>query len=246
MAVAEVFDSTPERVARYTRPDELHQAFNFDYLEAPWDAGTLRRIIDASLAATACASWVLSNHDRQRHRTRFGSVARARAAAVLTFALPGSAYVYQGDELGLPEVLDIPAELRQDPGKERDGCRVPLPWCGDAPPFGFGPSQLSWLPVPADWAGLTVRAQRADPGSMLALYQAILKARKRLAGPLVWLPAAQDVLAFGRDGGFVCTANLSAGSVALPAGDVILASGPLPGGRLPPDTAVWTRALRSP
>jgi alpha-glucosidase len=241
MAVAEVFDSTPERVARYIRGDELHQAFNFDYLEAPWDAGILRRIIDASLAATDNASWVLSNHDRQRHRTRFGSVARARAAAVLTLALPGSAYVYQGDELGLPEVLDIPAELRRDPGKDRDGCRVPLPWLGDAPPFGFGPSARSWLPMPADWAGLTVQAQRDDPGSVLALYKQILRARKRLGGPLVWLPAQQDVLLFGRDGGFVCAANLSGAPVALPAGEVVVASGPLPDGELPPDTAVWVR-----
>jgi len=241
MAVAEVFDSTPERVARYIRGDELHQAFNFDYLEAPWDAGILRRIIDASLAATDNASWVLSNHDRQRHRTRFGSVARARAAAVLTLALPGSAYVYQGDELGLPEVLDIPAELRQDPGKDRDGCRVPLPWLGDAPPFGFGPSARSWLPMPADWAGLTVQAQRDDPGSVLALYKQILRVRVRLDGPLVWLPAQQDVLLFGRDGGFVCAANLSGAPVALPAGEVVVASGPLPDGELPPDTAVWVR-----
>ncbi|HWB38083.1 MAG TPA: alpha-amylase family glycosyl hydrolase, partial [Rugosimonospora sp.] len=134
MAVAEAWASTPQRLARYVAPDELHQAFNFDFLDAPWDAQALRHTVDACVAAAdivgAPTTWVLSNHDKQRHVTRLGSLARARAAALLMLALPGSAYLYQGEELGLAEVLDLPADARQDPvwfrsgGTDpgRDGC----------------------------------------------------------------------------------------------------------------------------
>jgi alpha-glucosidase len=265
MAVAEVFSSTPERVARYVCGDELHQAFNFDYLEAPWDATTLRTIIDRSLAASglvnAPATWVLSNHDRQRHVTRYGGGAlglrRARAAALLMLALPGSAYLYQGDELGLPEVLDLPPEVREDPlwirsgGAEpgRDGCRVPLPWSGDRPPFNFGPSTRSWLPAPSAWSILTVDAQTADPTSMLRLYRAALRIRRThpaLGGnspdphALRWHPSPKDVLMFARSPGLVCATNLGSTGVDLPAyGTPLLASTPFQGPTLPPDTTAW-------
>ncbi|WP_433613483.1 glycoside hydrolase family 13 protein [Dactylosporangium sp. CA-139114] len=251
MAVAEVFDTEPERVARYVAADELHQAFNFDFLEAPWDPAELRRIIDASLAAAAGVgappTWVISNHDRRRPVTRFGDgvvgLRRARAAALLMLGLPGAAYVYQGEELGLPEVLDLPDEVRTDPqwvrsgGAEpgRDGCRVPLPWEGDEPPFGFGPGERAWLPMPPDWAGRTVAAQRADPGSTLNLYRDAIRLR-RPATTLTWRPAPDGVLCFETEG-FLVAANLGGSAFTLPR-EPVLASSPV-GGTLPPDTTVW-------
>ncbi|WP_327168005.1 glycoside hydrolase family 13 protein [Streptomyces subrutilus] len=197
IGVAEAWAPTSERLARYVRPDELHQAFNFRFLNCPWDTGALRAVIDESLAATSAVgaptTWVLSNHDVVRHVTRYGGgergLARARAAALLMLALPGSAYVYQGEELGLPEVLDLPDDVRQDPafrrtaGQEglRDGCRVPIPWSGRRPPYDFGPAG-SWLPQPDDWAGLSVAAQTGDPHSTLELYRAALELRRALPG----------------------------------------------------------------
>ncbi|MFD0820002.1 glycoside hydrolase family 13 protein, partial [Micromonospora zhanjiangensis] len=182
MAVAEAWAETPQRLARYVGPDELHQAFNFDFMDAVWSVDSFRKVVDTALAEAAVVgaptTWVLSNHDRQRHVTRYGDgevgLRRARAAALLMFALPGCVYLYQGEELGLPEVLDLPAEVRQDPsfrrtGESRDGCRVPLPWHGDTPPYGFGPdgSTRSWLPAPTTWGPLSVAAQTGDPASTL-------------------------------------------------------------------------------
>ncbi|MDG4859584.1 glycoside hydrolase family 13 protein, partial [Streptomyces sp. T-3] len=180
--VGEVWTPDPVRFARYLRPDELHTAFNFPFLQSPWDAPALRKVIDSTLAehapVDATATWVLSNHDTTRHITRYGrtdtsyaldgrrvhgapvdlelGTRRARAAALLTMALPGCVYVYQGDELGLWEVEDIPDALRQDPafvqsgGTDigRDGCRVPLPWGDEAP------DAPAWLPRPAEWETL--------------------------------------------------------------------------------------------
>jgi alpha-glucosidase len=249
MAVAEAWASTPERLARYVGPDELHQAFNFDYLDAPWSATELRATIDACVAAAdivgAPTTWVLSNHDKQRHRTRLGSLARARAAALLMLALPGSAYLYQGEELGLEEVLDLPGESRQDPqwfrsgGAEvgRDGCRVPLPWTPSAPAYGFSSTGKSWLPQP-DWSALAVDTQRADPDSTLALYQAALRLRRSFTGRLAWRDSPAGVLDFERDG-LRCVVNISDAPVPLPAGTPALASGPLPDATLPADTTVW-------
>ncbi|MFF2788062.1 alpha-amylase family glycosyl hydrolase [Streptomyces sp. NPDC058049] len=245
IGVAEAWAPTSERLALYVRPDELHQAFNFRFLNCPWDPAAMRTVIDESLAATtavgAPTTWVLSNHDVVRHVTRYGGgargLARARAAALLMLALPGSAYLYQGEELGLPEVADLPDQVRQDPafrrgrrqpwdsdgpaGSEgeaggagssapaacgpqvgapsgpgprtegasepegqdglRDGCRVPLPWSGAEPPYGFGPSG-SWLPQPAGWGGLSVAAQTGDPHSTLELYRAALELRRAMPG----------------------------------------------------------------
>jgi alpha-glucosidase len=175
-------------------------------------------------------------------------VRRARAAALLAMALPGAVYIYQGEELGLPEVEDLPDDLRQDPiwsrsghtDPGRDGCRVPLPWSGDEPPFGFGGDP--WLPQPPGWKDLTAEAQEADPGSMLNLYRDALALRREHLGDgsLTWLPSDDGVLAFTRDSGLTCVVNLGAGPVPL-TGEVLLASGPLPGGLLPPDTAAWLR-----
>jgi len=250
MAVAEAWVPSPERVARYVRPDELHQAFNFDYLTAPLRAADLRRVIDASLAACATVgappTWVLGNHDTVRPVTRYGSLGRARAAALLMLALPGSAYVHQGEELGLPEV-DLPVEVRRDPalarsGHSRDGCRVPLPWSGAAAPYGFGGAP-TWLPQPDAWAGLSVEAQTGDPESTVELYRAALRIRRSSwagSGALRWLdPPAPEVLAFTREPGLVCVANLGSEPMTLD-GRPILASGPLnDDGTLPPDTTAW-------
>ena len=182
MMVAEAWIAPQARLVRYIRGDEMQQAFNFDYLLAHWDAAEIRAVVDNSLAASAAVgaptTWVMSNHDSVRHASRYGlrkpgarpkgidaageqpdeplGLRRARAAALLTLALPGSAYIYQGEELGLPEHTTLDARYRQDPaffrtqGAEigRDGCRVPLPWQADAPSFGFGPGEKSWLPQP--------------------------------------------------------------------------------------------------
>jgi alpha-glucosidase len=184
---------------------------------------------------------------------------RARAAALLMLALPGGAYVYQGEELGLPEAEDLPDEVRQDPVFEqtgrtrrgRDGSRVPLPWSGDRPPYGFSPAGAArppWLPQPADWARLTAAAQSDQPGSMLTLYRQALRTRRELPalgdGDLRWLESPAGTLDFTREPGFRCLVNVSADPVAVPeANTIVLASGPLtPGGRVPADTTVWLSA----
>ncbi|HEY0696270.1 MAG TPA: alpha-amylase family glycosyl hydrolase, partial [Micromonospora sp.] len=242
MAVAEAWAETPQRLARYIGPDELHQAFSFDFLDATWSADSFRKVIDTALAEStivgAPTTWVLSNHDRQRHVTRYGDgevgLRRARAAALLMLALPGCVYLYQGEELGLPEVLDLPDELRQDPaflrtGESRDGCRVPVPWSGELAPYGFGPagSELSWLPAPATWQALSVAAQTGDPSSTLELYRSALRIRRSHpaldggavatggASGMAWLDSESGVLVFSRaatgpdSADLVCVVNLS-------------------------------------
>jgi alpha-glucosidase len=275
--IGEIWLADAARLARYTRPDELHTVFNFPYLSCPWDAGQLREVIDDTLAQQAPATWVLSNHDVDRHVSRYGradtsfdldhrdhtqpvdlvlGTRRARAAALLTMALPGAVYVYQGEELGLWEVEDIPDDRRQDPiwlrtrGKDpgRDGSRVPLPWSGVEPPFGFSPPGASaqpWLPQPKEWRDLTVEAESGDPGSMLELYRAALRVRRTWLGTsMTWLPASDGVLAFDRADAVRCVVNLSATPAALPEhSTVLLASAPLPDGLLPPDTAVWLKKI---
>ncbi|MEU6719919.1 glycoside hydrolase family 13 protein [Nonomuraea sp. NPDC046802] len=271
--IGEVWLPDQERFARYLRPDELHTAFNFDFLSCAWDPADLRRSIDLTLATHtpigAPPTWVLSNHDVTRPVTRYGRAdttfehggrlhgtpsdpelgyRRARAAALLALALPGSVYVYQGEELGLPEVEDLPDEVRQDPmharsggaNPGRDGCRIPLPWSGDEPPFGFG-TGTPWLPQPDSWRKLTAEAQRTDLGSMLNLYRNGLALRRQLLGDgtLTWLSLGERVLAFVRDSGLTSVTNLGTDPVPLPAGEVVLASGPLEDSALPSDTTVW-------
>jgi alpha-glucosidase len=261
MAVGEVWVFDDERLAAYLRPDELQLAFNFRMLKAEWAADDLRTAVDHSLAAVAAtpapACWVLSNHDVSRHVSRYGGGAlgtrRARAAVLLLLALPGVAYLYNGEELGLPDV-DLPDEVLQDPVWERSGrtargrdrCRVPMPWSGTAPPYGFSTSSDTWLPMPDGWGPLAVEAQRDDAHSMLSLYRTALGLRSgapSFAGEgLQWLPAPDGCLAFRRPGGLVCLVNLSAADVPLPEGRVLLASGDVDGGSLPPDAAVWLHA----
>ncbi len=258
--VGEAWVDTSGQLARYVRPDELHTAFNFSFLLAPWDAKAMRAAIDESIGALAAVgappTWVLSNHDVVRHATRYGSVRRARAGALLMLALPGGAYVYQGEELGLAQVEDLPDEVLQDPtffrsggaDRGRDGARVPLPWSGDAPPFGFGPpGSAPWLPQPDEWAALTAERQRPDPGSTLNLYRDALRLRRELAlgeTPLEWAPdGGEGVLLFRRGSRFACAVNLGDGAATVPVdGKVLIASVPLADPRVvPADTAVWWR-----
>ncbi|MFJ4159385.1 glycoside hydrolase family 13 protein [Microbacterium testaceum] len=277
---AEAWLPTVEQTALWVRPDEMHQAFNFHYLETKWDAVALRDVITDSLRAYgevgAPSTWVLSNHDVVRHASRLALTAenpqgagigpnspgqpdpvkglhRARAATSLMLALPGSSYLYQGEELGLPEVIDLPDDARQDPtwfrtnGERygRDGCRVPIPWTADAPAYGFNTTGESWLPQPAEWADLARDLQVDDPSSTLTLYRSLLaerRARNLGAGELEWLDGFGDEVVAFRNGSLLVIANLGDEAVELPAGEVLIASGPLDGERLPTDTTVWIAA----
>ncbi|HEY2044645.1 MAG TPA: glycoside hydrolase family 13 protein [Jatrophihabitans sp.] len=280
--VGEIWLPDAQRFACYLRPDELHTAFNFDYLACPWEPRALGRSIESTIAAHAPvgapATWVLSNHDVTRPVTRYGREdtsfsfeskrtgvptdpelgnRRARAGALLTMALPGSMYLYQGEELGLPEVEDIPAELRQDPmffrsgggNPGRDGCRVPLPWSGEEPPYGFSPpaaARVPWLEQPSGWGALTVAAENRDPNSMLSLYREGLRIRRDDPdlgdGSLQWQPSSAEVLAFTRGRNLLCIVNFGPDPVALPAdGDLLIASAALEGRQLPRDATAWLR-----
>jgi alpha-glucosidase len=285
--VGELWLEDAERFARYLRPDEMHTAFNFDFMARPWEAKELRASIESTLAAHAPvgapATWVLSNHDVTRPATRYGrsdtsfsfpakrfgtptdlvvGTRRARAAALLAAALPGSLYIYQGDELGLPEAENLPPELLRDPmyhrsgglDPGRDGCRVPLPWRRDDPTFGFSPAGSGakpWLPQPKNWGSLSVQAEREDGDSMLSLYRKALRLRRLETGlgdgPLSWIPAGDDVLAFSRGEHFASVTNLASVPVPLPGNcELLLASNELQHGHLPPDTTVWLRLADAP
>jgi alpha-glucosidase len=274
--VAEAWVAPLTKLAKWVRPDEMHQAFNFGYLETPWKAAPLREIVDGSLAAFAevgaPSTWVLSNHDVIRHASRLAltppptqgsgigprtepkpddavGLRRARAATAFMLALPGSAYLFQGEELGLPEVIDLPDEVRQDPtflrtGGElygRDGCRVPIPWEADAPSAGFSSTGLSWLPQPATWPRYARDAQRGVLGSTFEFYRLALALRRehRLgSGTIEWLESGDpDVLMF-RSGAVTVVANTGAATVALPEGRIVLASERV-GDLVPADTTVW-------
>jgi alpha-glucosidase len=280
---AEAWVEEPERTARYVRPDEMQQAFNFEFLLSPWRAQDLRAVIEHSFAANdavgAPTTWVLSNHDVVRHATRLGlpvgagrpngigigdpqpdaelGLRRARAATTLMLALPGSAYLYQGEELGLPGHTTMPDEYRQDPTWERsghaergrDGCRVPMPWEADQPSYGFGPSGRTWLPQPESYGKLAVDQQRGVEGSTLELYRSLLATRRELGlgtGAMAWLEGyGDDVVALANDSAqrVGVIANLGATPVGLPAGaQVLLASDDLTeDGAVPTDTTVWFR-----
>ena len=279
---AEAWVEPLTKLARWVRPDEMQQAFNFTYLSAGWSAPELRAVIDTSIAAFATvgapSTWVLSNHDVVRHASRLAlgadnlqgagigpdspglpdpvvGLRRARAATAVMLALPGSAYIYQGEELGLPEDIYLPDEARQDPTwfrtnhekYGRDGCRVPIPWEPGVPSYGFGPagSSASWLPQPADWDGYARASQEGVADSTLELYKRALALRALHAlgtGTLEWLDGyGADVIAF-RNNGVTVIANAGTTPVELPAelpGEVLLTSEPLTEAALPADTAVW-------
>ena len=259
MAVAEAWSGSAESMARYIRGDELQQTFNFEWLLSEWSAADFRQVVVDTFAAVGLVdgtpTWVLSNHDVTRETTRYGGgpigIARARAAMLTMMAMPGSAYVYQGEELGLEQV-DVAPEHRQDPSwfrtgeVGRDGCRVPIPWSGSTPPYGFGPGTgQPWLPMPAGWAPLTVEQQRADETSTLSFFRRMLHLRRKLAadlGEVVELvDSAEDTFTFRRDA-LVCVVNCGAAAAPLPpeAGTLLLSSGTDPAnGTIAPDTAAW-------
>ncbi|MCB9380531.1 MAG: glycoside hydrolase family 13 protein [Acidimicrobiaceae bacterium] len=275
VAVAETA-AGPVRRARYAGADELGQAFDFDLLDTPWDAVAFRDTISACLDGARISgsspTWTLSNHDIVRHASRYALQAdtdlnrwllangtdplpdlaqglrRARAAAMLLLALPGSTYLYQGEELGLPEVADLPAEVLQDPQwfrdagarKGRDGCRVPIPWEPTGPSFGFG-SGGAHLPMPAWFSDYSVERQVGVPTSTLELYRAALRLRRELhAGEsLTWDDGTEGVVSFVRDTGWRSITNMGSGPIPLPAGRILLASGPVPGHEVPGETTVW-------
>ncbi|MBT2514472.1 glycoside hydrolase family 13 protein [Arthrobacter sp. ISL-30] len=291
-AVAEAWVHA-ERRARYASPEGLGQAFNFDLLQADFDATQFRSVITKNLAEAkasgASSTWVFSNHDVVRHATRYGlpqggrkdgdgkdgdgkdrgqdgkdwllaggpkdeldaelGLRRARAASLLMFALPGSAYLYQGEELGLQEVAEIPDVDRQDPaffrnaGVEvgRDGCRVPLPWSPEGSSFGFGDGEPH-LPQPEWFANFAVEVQEGADDSTLEFYRKALELRGRLqaAEELLWhANASAEVLHFSRPGGWHSVTNFGTEPVELPEGTVVVSSGPLDGGKLPSDTTAW-------
>ncbi|MEU8571111.1 glycoside hydrolase family 13 protein [Streptomyces pathocidini] len=273
LLVAEAAVFEPGRLARYVRPDEMQQAFNFAFLECPWDAAGMRRVVEDSVFAMAPVgapvTWVLSSHDAVRPVTRYGGgrtgERRARAAALLMLALPGAAYVYQGEELGLPQA-ELPDHALRDPvwvrsghtERGRDGCRVPMPWSGARPPYGFGRAgpEDCWFPQPEGWSGLTAAAQQTDHGSMLALYRQALRLRRERPvaphGTLCLLsPPDAPYLVFDRGDTLRCVVNFGPAPLPLePGAEVLLSAGPLeeqgdggdggPGEwKLPADTAVW-------
>jgi alpha-glucosidase len=283
---AEAWVVPADALAAYVRPDELHQSFNFAFLMSPWIASAMKQEIEASLQAVAefgsPQTWVLSNHDVVRHASRLGfepvpgrlrmsgigvddpqpdaevGLRRARAATTVMLALPGSAYLYQGEELGLPEATELPDEVRQDPTWEksghtargRDGCRVPMPWEGDAPSYGFGPSEKSWLPQPEVYGELAVDRQTGVDGSTLELYRTLLRLRREYRpgrGELSWLDLGEGVLAFdvsGETGPRIrVIANVDREFVTLPDDvEVLVASDSIDIEQgLPRDSAVWLR-----
>ncbi|MGJ9413062.1 glycoside hydrolase family 13 protein [Aeromicrobium sp. CF4.19] len=282
---AEAWVQPPEALARYVRPDELHQSFNFSFLKAPWLAEDLRTRITETLRSAetvgAPQTWVLSNHDVVRHATRLGyeqrpgtqriagigaadpqpdaalGLRRARALTALMLALPGSAYLYQGEELGLPEATTLPDDARQDPtwvrsghtSRGRDGCRVPVPWSADGPSLGFGPGE-GWLPQPSSFEGFSPDQQRGVEGSTLELYRSLLGLRRDLRlgrGSLTWAeehPESAVVFTSTTPDGVrvLVVANPGPDPVRLPEGaQVLVATGTLVDTSVPTDVTVWAR-----
>jgi alpha-glucosidase len=276
---AEAWVDPLTKMALWVRPDEMSQAFNFDYMFSDWTAAAQRAVVDRSIAAFsgvgAPSTWVLSNHDVVRHASRLALTAenpqgagigpkspgqpepvlglrRARAATSLMLSLPGSSYLYQGEELGLPEVIMLPDDARQDPtwfrtkGEKygRDGCRVPIPWEADRPAYGFNTTGKSWLPQPTDWAPLARDSQEGIPGTTLEMYRSALALRREHnlgMGTVEWLKGyGADVVAF-RNGDVTVIANIGKVALELPVGEILLSSEPITGGALPSDTTVWLR-----
>jgi alpha-glucosidase len=253
--------------------------FNFNYLLAPWSRDALRESVEVAMKATtragALPTWVLSNHDVVRHVTRYGlpqeldartwlldgdralldhdlGSVRARAAILLMLGLPGSVYLYQGEELGLPEVHDLPIEVLDDPVweksghtlKGRDGSRVPVPWSIDGASFGFG-DDGSWLPQPEGWGHFSAEAQAGIEGGILELYRAAIQIRRNLMtedATFEWLDLGPEVIAFRRGSEAMVIVNFGSDPITLPKTDVLISSNDLVDGRLPGDTAVWIAA----
>ncbi len=259
VAIGEVWVDDNTRFGEYVRSDELHLAFNFRLAQTPFHPDRIRAAVDNSLRAVAevgaTPTWTLSNHDIEREVTRYGGgsvgQARARAMILLELALPGSVFVYNGAELGLANVDDLPESALQDPTWERsghtergrDGCRVPLPWEGEAPPFGFT-TGVPWLPMPPEWAALTVEAQLERLDSMLSLYRMAIElraVRPEFGGfELEWYASPPGCLAFRRGGGLLCVLNATDAPIPLPVGEVLLASAAIDARwELPANSTAW-------
>jgi len=272
--VGETWADDPSVSARWIKAG-MNQSFDFRLIGKPWNAALWQTTIESGYSdavPVGTAPWAIGNHDVPRLVTRLGidqvhhlddvremltkgtldvdltrGTARARAAALILLGLPGTSYVYQGDELGLPEYVDIPATRRKDPvyfstGGEtigRDGCRVPLPWSGTTAPYGFSDNPVTWLPQPADWAPYSVETQKADPSSTYALHRDALSHRRSLSGDLEWVSLGADLLAYKRGDNFLCFANFGDDAVALPAHESVLASGDVQGGKLAGNSAAW-------
>ena len=266
MAVAEAW-VPPERAARYVAPDTLHQIFNFDFMAAPWDLRRVHAVIEKTMESLSVVgappTWALSNHDTPRVVSRLGGGdlgrRRARALALVAHALPGAVYVYQGEELGLADV-ELPDDARQDPvffrtqgqQKGRDGARVPMPWSGTSVPYGFSSRADTWLPMPDDWATLTVEAELRDDRSTLRQYVTMLRLRHSHRGLVdqasCVVSAAGQILVIVRGAGVHCVVNFGDETATSPlAGRLLVASDPdvmVEGGRvtLPPSTGAWIQA----
>lgn len=274
--IAEAWLPDWSNLASYVQPGQYHQTFDFLFLQSPWDPEAMRQTTSDALEATASVgavpTWVLSNHDVVRHATRYGlpqdikaktwllngdrdlldpekGLRRARAATLLMLALPGSVYLYQGEELGLPEVHDLPEGVLDDPvwersghtEKGRDGCRVPIPWDRKGESFGFG-YDGAWLPQPEGWAELSVEAQEGVEGSTLELYREAIQIRSKFLEDdedLEWLDTDGQILAFRRGSGMICLVNYGPDPVQVPEGDLLLASNSLAEQGIPTDTGVW-------
>lgn len=288
MAVSEAWVNPPSRSALYVRPDELANTFNFDFLTVKWGQESVKSSIDRSIegmaAVGAPVTWVLSNHDvvRAVNRLEMDFIAadspkdpelvieteffdferakiRARSAALLMLALPGAVFLYQGEELGLPEVLDIPVDRLQDPiwkmsgNKERgrDGCRVPLPWKVSVDgAFGFSANseitpEQSWLPQPLDWGNFSAEGQENSADSMLQLYRNAIGIRKTnpslLSSHFRWMDSPDDSFVFTRseDGSFLCVVTFEVGEPVPPNYAVLLSSQEIEFRQIPPHTTVW-------
>jgi alpha-glucosidase len=262
MAVAEAWVHPPINATKYVRPDELHQVFNFDLLDAPFNSQHLYDVINRSIelmkAVEALPTWALSNHDSPRVASRIGEE-QARALALFVFGLPGSCYIYAGQELGLPDGF-IPDEARQDPiyvrtkgvQKGRDGARVPLPWNGESAPFGFT-SGTPWLPMQDVWKEFSIAIQDAQPHSSLNLYRNAMALRAEFlinSGQITWLQSplhgakGSSLLAFQRKGVSVyMNLDTSVAEVEI-VGRVLISSKEISDGQagkimIPPVSTLW-------
>ncbi|WP_040494617.1 alpha-amylase family glycosyl hydrolase [Ilumatobacter nonamiensis] len=293
--VAEAYmNGRPDLMAAFVNDEQFHQAFAFDLLLSPWDKTEMERAIGDTLDlmdAGSTPTWTLNNHDVQRVVTRLGrdnatdpstvtnnaleSVAtsvdiavglrRARAMITLAMAMPGSIYLYMGEELGLPEVLDMPDDRRQDPvfittnGERlgRDGCRVPLPWTDDpSTNFGFSASPDAsepWLPQPEWWGEVAVDVVDQQDDATLDLYRELIAARRELAVPEglgAMVLDLGDGLVAVRRGKLIAVTNVTATPIALDSDHdegiadamPVFASEPdelhTPG-VIPPDSTIW-------
>ncbi|HEY5302930.1 MAG TPA: alpha-amylase family glycosyl hydrolase [Acidimicrobiales bacterium] len=273
--VGEVPVRDVDRLANYLRSDELHSTLSFEMSKIGWSARAFRNMADTLHGATfqdhSWKTWTLSSHDEKRTVTRYSSGddaggestfdvtlgdQRARAAYLLALALPGSACIYQGEELGLSEVLDIPTDLLQDPvyfrtGQQalgRDGCRVPLPWDSDGSTFGFSSHHESWLPQPKSWSDISIAQQRVDESSTLRFFQSVLKLRSTAFDTnewdITWELAPEGVLILRRGPHFRCVVNFSGAPWLLGDDDsVLVSSSPLGGRReIGRNNGAWLRS----